>query len=289
MLAGDAGVSQGEAEQRGREVTDGVCGTGEASSRLARGVRVRGSVRGRVGFAEVVARVGHGEGAVGLGGEFDPVGCAVVGWGRGRARSGGGAGIGAMGMAGCGSSTVLAMNIPGCVYSWPLSSEKCSCQRSSRPGEEWTVCMVSGSPPLRVPSFMMATRGCSACTSTGELELACPWCRPRRTSIGAEAVVRAHQLELLVLGDVAQVSGAEFAEGDVDADRLRVLGIVVSRLEIGAVGIGLAGAGQRGLDHLAGGGDHEHIDAGQANFVAGLGDGVLGVGVGDDLRIGFLR
>src|SRR4029077_5698860 len=92
-----------------------------------------------------------------------------------------GAAIGAIGM-GCGSAVVLAMNIPGCVYSWPLSSEKCICQRSIRPGEVCTVCIVSGSPPLRVPSLMMATSGCSACTSTGELELDCPWCSPNSTS-----------------------------------------------------------------------------------------------------------
>src|SRR2546425_8871283 len=41
-----------------------------------------------------------------------------------------GAGAGAMGIVGGCSSTVLAMNIPGTVYSWPLSSEKGSCQRS---------------------------------------------------------------------------------------------------------------------------------------------------------------
>ena len=33
-----------------------------------------------------------------------------------------------------GASIVLAMNIPGTVYSWPLSVEKCNCQRSSSPG-----------------------------------------------------------------------------------------------------------------------------------------------------------
>jgi len=32
--------------------------------------------------------------------------------------------MGATGMAGCGSSMVLAMNMPGWVYSWPLSKEK---------------------------------------------------------------------------------------------------------------------------------------------------------------------
>src|SRR5436190_22853358 len=49
---------------------------------------------------------------------------------------GAGACIGATGNEVCGSSTELAMNIPGTVYSWPLSCEKCICQRSSRPGAE---------------------------------------------------------------------------------------------------------------------------------------------------------
>ena len=66
---------------------------------------------------------------------------------------------GATGIAGCGSSMVLAMNIPGTVYSCPLSCEKCICQRSSSPGDACTVFITSGSPPLRVPLFMMATRG----------------------------------------------------------------------------------------------------------------------------------
>ena len=36
--------------------------------------------------------------------------------------------------------------------------------------------IASGWPPLRVPLFMMATRGRMACTSTCEFELGCPWC-----------------------------------------------------------------------------------------------------------------
>src|SRR5258708_38516630 len=52
--------------------------------------------------------------------------CAAPLWSgaRGALGPGAGAGIGAMGIAGCGSSIVLAMNIPGTVYSCPLSSEK---------------------------------------------------------------------------------------------------------------------------------------------------------------------
>src|ERR1700676_4279921 len=45
--------------------------------------------------------------------------------------------------------------------------------------------MVAGSPPLRVPVFMMATRGRRACTITGEFELSTPWCKPRnRLTVG---------------------------------------------------------------------------------------------------------
>ena len=82
--------------------------------------------------------------------------------------------IAAIGIDGGWSSTMLAMNMPGTVYSWPLSSEKCICQRSSRPGDECSTFIASGWPPLRVPLFMIATRGRSACTSTSEFELACP-------------------------------------------------------------------------------------------------------------------
>ena len=63
------------------------------------------------------------------------------------------------------------MNMPGTVYSCPLNCEKCICQRSSRPGEENSTFIASGWPPLRVPLFITATRGCSACTSTGAFEI----------------------------------------------------------------------------------------------------------------------
>jgi hypothetical protein len=47
---------------------------------------------------------------------------------------------GAIGMVSGWSSTVLAMNIPGEVYSCPLSSEKCSWHKSSRPGDDACHC-----------------------------------------------------------------------------------------------------------------------------------------------------
>ena len=91
---------------------------------------------------------------------------------RGRLRVG--AAIGATGIAGNASSIPLAMNNPGTVYSCPLSCEKWICHRSSRPGEEYSVFITSGCPPLRVPLFMMATRGPSAWTSTSEFDVSCP-------------------------------------------------------------------------------------------------------------------
>src|SRR6185503_3164143 len=101
---------------------------------------------------------------------------------------GAGAAIGAIGIAEDGSSSRLAMNMPGRVYSCPLSWEKWICHRSSRPGEELSVIIVVGSPPLRVPLLMIATRGRSACTITGEFEVSTPWCRPTNRLIGGSLV-----------------------------------------------------------------------------------------------------
>src|SRR5262245_25072392 len=70
-----------------------------------------------------------------------------------------GAAIGAIGIVAEGSSSRFAMNIPGTVYSWPLSCEKCICHKSSSPGDENTTFITSGGPPFRVPLFMIATRG----------------------------------------------------------------------------------------------------------------------------------
>ena len=69
--------------------------------------------------------------------------------------------MGSMGIAVCWSSTVFAINIPGTVYSCPLSCEKCSCQMSSSPGEEKRTFIESGCPPLRVQLLMIAARGWS--------------------------------------------------------------------------------------------------------------------------------
>ncbi len=78
---------------------------------------------------------------------------------------------------------------------------------------------------------------------------------------------------------------AEFSELDVDADRHRVLGIVVARLEAGAIRIGRARAGKRGLYGRAGGGHHPHLDARDRDPVARLHDRVSRLGV--ELRVRF--
>ena len=133
------------------------------------------------------------------------------------------------------------MNIPGTVYSWPLSSEKCICHRSSRPGDEWTVFIASGWPPLRVPLFMMATRGCSACTSTWNSSS--PARDATREDIHrADAVVRAHQLEFLVPGQIAEMHRAELSERDVLPTDCAFSALLSPGLEAGAVRIRLAGA-----------------------------------------------
>src|SRR6185503_239289 len=105
--------------------------------------------------------------------------CAGAG---GPPRPAGGGGSGATGIAASGSSARLAMNSPGAVYSCPLNSEKCICHTSSRPGEEYNVFITPGGPPLRVPLFMIATRGRSAWTITSEFDVSTPWWRPRNAS-----------------------------------------------------------------------------------------------------------
>ena len=59
----------------------------------------------------------------------------------------------------------------------------------------------------------------------------------------ADAIGRAHQLELFVLGEIAQMDRTEAAVGDETAHRLRILGVVVSGLEARAVRVRSTGAG----------------------------------------------
>ena len=179
-------------------------------------------------------------------------------------------------MAVCGSSVELAMNMPGTVYSCPLSCEKCSCQKSSRPGDECRIRIASGCPPLRVPLLMIADARRERVHEHLGVRDRLSVVRDDEQIDGADRIGRAHQVELLVPGDVAQVSDAELAERDDAADRLRVLGLVhFLRLEARAVRVGLAAAGQRRLERRASRGDDAPVEAGDRDLVAGLRDGVL--------------
>jgi hypothetical protein len=45
-----------------------------------------------------------------------------------------------------------------------------------------------------------------------------PMMQPQEQVDGTDAVIRTHQLEFLVFGQIAQMDGAEFSERDVNAD-----------------------------------------------------------------------
>ena len=98
---------------------------------------------------------------------------------------------------------------------------------------------------------------------------------------GADGIVRAHQIELAVPQQVAEIDHAELAERDQAADRLAVLveRIRVLGLEVGAAGIRLAAAGKRRLDRLAAGRHDAPVQSGDRQLVAGFDDGVLGLSV----------
>src|SRR6266481_7893845 len=100
----------------------------------------------------------------------------------------------------------------------------------------------------------------------------------------AKTIVRTHQLEFLVPGQITQMNGAELSKGDVSPDGLRILGIVLAGLEIGAVWIRGAGAGQRRLDRLTSGRHDTNIETGHGNLVAWLRDRVFGLGIKERIR-----
>ncbi len=102
-----------------------------------------------------------------------------------------------------------------------------------------------------------------------------------------DAVRRAHQLEFLVLRQVPEVNRAKSAERHVDADRHRVLGVVLSRLEARTIWIRAAGAWQRRLDRLASGRHDKDIQTRDRNPGARSRDAVPGFGV--ELRIRLLQ
>jgi hypothetical protein len=103
--------------------------------------------------------------------------------------------------------------------------------------------------------------------------------QPQEQVDGADAVIRAHQLEFLVFGQIAQMDGSEFSERDVNADGHRVLRIVRSGLEARAIGVGSTGTRQCRFDSLAARRYHLHLKAGDGNSVAWFGDRMLGVRV----------
>jgi hypothetical protein len=70
-------------------------------------------------------------------------------------------------------SSMLAMKRAGAL-SRPTLYDQWSCQRSSMPTVACRPANASGVPPLRVPLFITATRGCSACTSAGEPDFSSP-------------------------------------------------------------------------------------------------------------------
>ena len=112
--------------------------------------------------------------------------------------------------------------------------------------------MASGCPPLRVPLFSTATRGRKRvdqyrCVGNGLAVV-----RDDEEIDGADSVGRAHQIELFVPGQIAEVRDTEAAKGHDAADGLRILGwIRILRFETGAIGIRLATAWQRGLERLS--------------------------------------
>src|SRR5438874_9419421 len=80
---------------------------------------------------------------------------------------------------------------------------------------------------------------------------------------------------------------AESSVRHVDSHGLRILRVVVSRFEVCAIRICSAGAGERRLDGLTGGGDGAHIETRDRYLVSRLCDSVFPLGV--KLRIHLLK
>src|SRR5579864_1672278 len=75
------------------------------------------------------------------------------------------------------------------------------------------------------------------------------------------------------------MNGPKFAKRNVGPDRLRVLGVVLSRLVTGAIGIAFALAAERSFEHLSGGRYHYPIQTSHGDCIAGLYYPVRGVGI----------
>ena len=128
--------------------------------------------------------------------------------------------------------------------------------------------MTSGWPPLRVPLFMMATRGPIACTSTVGVRVRLPVMGHHEKINRADRIVRAHQIEFLVARQVAQMQNAELAKRDEDPDRSSILRRCQRPgLEPRAIGVRLARSRQRSRDGFACGRHHAHIETGDRNLV----------------------
>src|SRR4029453_19362534 len=80
------------------------------------------------------------------------------------------------------ASSTFAMNTPALFCSMPAPKDQCSCQMSSRPGDDRMVGIACVPAPLRVPFCITATRGCRPWTSTGAPEESVPWCDTRERS-----------------------------------------------------------------------------------------------------------
>ena len=81
------------------------------------------------------------------------------------------------------ASSTFAMKTPALFCSMPAPYDQCSCQMSSRPGDDRIVVIAERAAPLRVPFCITATRGCTACTSCGDPDGSVPWCDTRYRSI----------------------------------------------------------------------------------------------------------
>ena len=132
----------------------------------------------------------------------------------------------------------------------------------------------------------MATRGCSPWI-TSEFDESTPWCSPRNTSTGPDAIVRTEQLKFLLLRQIAQMDGPESSVRHVGPDRHRVFSVAVPWLEVRAGRIGGAATWQRRFDHLAGRRDDRDVQPCHLDLVAWLGDAVLAFRV--ELRIDLLQ
>ena len=103
---------------------------------------------------------------------------------------------------------------------------------------------VSTAPPFRVPLFMIATRGRRPCTSAGEFDAFDPVVRDEIQIDVADSVHGAHDVELAVPRQIAEIDRPELPERHDEPRRRSVVGIEVGALVLllhaRARGIGLA-------------------------------------------------